>query len=71
MPMSNDLTDRSEAILNMYVFKNFIGVRKRTDDWMREYNEEWPHDALNNRTPLGLFSKILTTGKRQLTLHLK
>ena len=51
MPMSNDLTDRSEAILNMYVFKNLTEVRKITDDWMKEYNEERPHDSLNNRTP--------------------
>ena len=51
MPMSNDLTDRSKAILNRYVFKNFTEVRERTDDWMKEYNEERPHDSLNNRTP--------------------
>ena len=49
--MSNDLTDRSEAIVNLYVFKNLTEVRKRTDDWMKKYNEERPHDALNNRTP--------------------
>ena len=29
MPMSNDLTDRSEAILNMYVSINFSEVRER------------------------------------------
>ena len=51
MPMWNDLTDRSEAILNMYVFKNLTEVREKTDDWMREYNEERPQDSLNNRTP--------------------
>ena len=51
MPMWNDLTGRSEAILNRYVFKNLTEVRKRTDDWMKEYNEERLHDSLNNRTP--------------------
>ena len=49
--MSNDLIDRSEAILNMHVFKNLTEVRKKTDDWMKEYNEERLHDSLNNRTP--------------------
>ena len=49
--MSNDLTDRSEALLNLSVFKSRTEVRKRTDDWMKAYNEERPHDALNNRTP--------------------
>ena len=44
MPLSNDLTDRSEAIVSMYVFKNRTEVRERTDDWMREYNEERRHD---------------------------
>ena len=29
MPMSNDLTDRSEAILNLYVFKNLTEVREK------------------------------------------
>ena len=31
MPMSNDLTNRSEVLLNLSVFKNFTEVRKRTD----------------------------------------
>ena len=50
MPMWNDLTDRSEAILNRYVFKNLTEVKKITDDWMKEYNEERPYDLLNNMT---------------------
>ena len=49
--MSNDLIGRSEAILNIYVFKNLTEVRERTDDWIREYNEERSHDSLNNMTP--------------------
>ena len=51
MPMWHDLTDRSEGILNLDVFNNFTEVRKRTNDSMKEYNEERPHDSLNNRTP--------------------
>ena len=46
MPMWNNLTERSEAMLNLYVFNNRTEVRERTDDWMKEYNEERPHDSL-------------------------
>ena len=31
----------------MYVFKTLNDVRELTEDWIREYNEERPHDALN------------------------
>ena len=42
----------------MYVFKNLTEVRKRTDDWMKEYNEERPRGALNNRTHLDYLVKF-------------
>lgn len=40
-----------DEILNMYVFRDLEEVRALTNDWMREYNEERPHDALNDLTP--------------------
>ena len=51
MPMERFNRLYHEAILCMYVFKNLTEVRKRADDWMKEYNEERPHDSLNNGTP--------------------
>lgn len=38
-------------ILDMYVFRTLNEVRELTEDWIREYNEERPHDALNDLTP--------------------
>ena len=35
----------------MYVFKSLNQVRELTDDWIREYNEERPHESLGNLTP--------------------
>jgi putative transposase len=35
----------------MYVFRTLTEVRKLTENWVREYNEERPHDALGDLTP--------------------
>jgi hypothetical protein len=35
----------------MYVFRTLSEVREITDRWIREYNEERPHDALDDLTP--------------------
>jgi putative transposase len=49
-------TYRTE-ILNMYVFKTLNEVRELTENWIKEYNEERPHDALNDLTPWEYLSK--------------
>lgn len=36
----------------MYVFRTLEEVRERTEDWMRDYNEELPHDAIGDLTPV-------------------
>ena len=43
-------TYRTE-VLNMYVFRRLSEVREITDNWIREYNEERPHDSLGDLTP--------------------
>lgn len=43
-------TYRTE-ILDFYLFKSLNEVREITDRWVREYNEERPHESLNNMTP--------------------
>ena len=40
-----------EAVLDMFVFQSLDEVRKQTEKWLREYNEERPHEALGHLTP--------------------
>jgi putative transposase len=40
-----------EELLDQYLFATLDDVREATYWWMREYNEERPHDALADRTP--------------------
>lgn len=40
-----------EAILDSYLFNNIREVQQLTDQWLRHYNDERPHEALKNMTP--------------------
>lgn len=40
-----------EGVLDRYIFNTLSEVRERTEDWLRKYNEERPHDSLNDLTP--------------------
>lgn len=56
-PMQNGFIERfnrnyREGVLDMFVFKTLEEVRERTDVWMKDYNEELPHDALGDLTPV-------------------
>jgi putative transposase len=55
-PTQNSYVERfkrtyQDKVLNMYVFSTLAEVREITDRWIREYNEERPHDALDDLTP--------------------
>lgn len=52
-------TYRTE-ILDMYAFKNLQEVRELTENWIKEYNDERPHDSLNDLTPLEYLAKNKT-----------
>ena len=39
-------------VLDMYLFRSLAEVREITRDWIKEYNGERPHDALEDLTPL-------------------
>ena len=41
-----------EDILDLYWFANLKEVRQITDDWIKLYNTERPHDGLNDMTPI-------------------
>jgi hypothetical protein len=38
--------------LDFYVFRTLGEVREVTDRWLIEYNEERPHESLNDLTPV-------------------
>ena len=41
-----------EEVLDLYVFTRLSEVKEITDDWIEQYNQERPHESLNNLTPL-------------------
>ena len=40
-----------DEILDLYLFTNLQEVKALTANWMRVYNNERPHDSLNDMTP--------------------
>ena len=61
-PTQNSYVERfnrtyRDEILNMYVFQTLNEVRERTENWIREYNEERPHDSLGDLTPWEYLAK--------------
>jgi len=40
-----------EAVLDMFVFQRLSEVREQTERWLKEYNEERPHESLGHLTP--------------------
>ncbi len=55
-PMQNGFIERfnrsyREAVLDMFVFQSLSEVREQTEKWLREFNEERPHESLGNMTP--------------------
>jgi putative transposase len=55
-PMQNGFIERfnrsyREAVLDMYIFQTLTEVKEQTEKWLREYNEDRPHESLGNMTP--------------------
>lgn len=73
-PTQNSFIERfnrtyREAVLNMYAFKTLNEVRELTDSWMREYNEERPHDSLGDLTPWEYLAKTQPPETSNLNCH--
>jgi putative transposase len=67
-PMQNGYIERfnrlyREAVLNAYLFFDLYQVKQLTEEWMIEYNERRPHEALNNLTPEEWKTNLLLTDK--------
>jgi putative transposase len=54
-------------VLDAYVFESLDQVREISAEWMREYNEERPHDTLNGMPPTS-FRVRMTAGSSPLIL---
>jgi putative transposase len=52
-----------------YVFETIDQVRTITEDWLREYNEERPHDSLGRVPPLTFMPRRAMAGKSTLELY--
>lgn len=63
-PMQNGFIERfnriyRESILDAYAFFDLSEVRWLTQQWIEEYNERRPHEALGNHTPREWKEKLL------------
>ncbi|GHA45091.1 hypothetical protein GCM10007086_18280 [Photobacterium aphoticum] len=56
-------------MLNIYVFKTLNEVRKLTEKWFIEYNDERPHSALNDLTPWEYLAKSEHLENSKLGCH--
>lgn len=61
-------TYRTE-VLNMYVFKTLSEVREITENWMKVYNNERPHDSLDDLTPWEYLAKYESRENSNLDSH--
>ena len=64
IPTQNCIIERfngtyRRAVLDRYIFRNVDEARKITEEWMENYNNERPHDALDNLTPLEYKNMLL------------
>jgi len=55
-PTQNSFVERfnrtfREEVLDFYVFSRLSEVWEITEDWLKQYNEQRPHEALGNLTP--------------------
>lgn len=55
-PTQNSFIERfnrsfREEVLNRYAFRTLAEVQEIADQWRVEYNEQRPHDSLNDMTP--------------------
>lgn len=62
-PMQNAFIERCNGsirreLLNAYVFKTLSEVREKAQEWLHDYNNNRPHQALNYQTPNSVLKEI-------------
>ncbi len=55
-PTQNSYVERfnrtfRHEVLDFYVFNRLSEVREIVEDWLKQYNEQRPHESLGNLTP--------------------
>ena len=63
-PMQNGYIERCNGnirreLLNAYVFRTLNEVREKAEEWMMDYNQERPHEALNFKAPRDLLPELI------------
>jgi putative transposase len=46
-----------QEVLDFYLFKSLSEVKEITENWLRQYNEERPHESLGDLTPAEFLMK--------------
>ena len=53
----------------MNLFRTLNDAREKTENWIREYNEERPHDSLGDLTPWEYLAKHEVSGNSKLVCN--
>jgi putative transposase len=73
-PMQNAYIERKNGsmrreLLNAYLFSSLNEVRRMTEEWRRDYNEERPHQSLHQLSPLNYLNLWEKMEEKKLNLY--
>jgi len=56
-----------EEVLSLYLFRNLAEVREITYWWLIDYNENRPHDSLDDMTPVEVMEQYTRSSISKLS----